>query len=193
MDGEKNNFIYYLLPCLYSPDVTIWVMDRGVCGLSVSIVSMVEERKKSQLLSSVNQGCALLPLLMVAWSGELQTCVMLTCVPKTNSVGSSCLQGFGTQVLWGAAEAIGIVWSGEEVQVRPYYSLQWPGGGSEVGVSLFSQVTAIGWERMASSCTRGGSGWILGRISSQKEWWGTGMGCPGRWWSHCPWRCLRKG
>lgn len=25
------------------------------------------------------------------------------------------------------------------------------------------------------------SGWISGKISSQKEWGGTGTGCPGRW------------
>ena len=31
-------------------------------------------------------------------------------------------------------------------------------------VSLFPQVTAIGQEGMASSCTRGGSGWILGKF-----------------------------
>ncbi|GAB0176255.1 mitochondrial enolase superfamily member 1 [Grus japonensis] len=34
------------------------------------------------------------------------------------------------------------------------------GGGNEVGVSLFSQVT--GQEEMASNCTRGGLDWILG-------------------------------
>ena len=42
------------------------------------------------------------------------------------------------------------------------------------------------------SCARGGSGWILGTISSQKEQWGSGTGCPGRWWSHHPWRCSRN-
>lgn len=38
---------------------------------------------------------------------------------------------------------------------------------------------SIGWEEVALSCTRGGSGWI----SSQKERWGIGTGCLGRWWS----------
>jgi len=38
-----------------------------------------------------------------------------------------------------------------------------------VGVSIFSTVTAIGREGMASGCVRGGSGWILREISSQKE------------------------
>ena len=54
------------------------------------------------------------------------------------------------------------------------------GGCDDVRVGLFSQVTAIGREVMASSCTRGGSGWIFEKISSQKEWSGTGMGCPWR-------------
>jgi len=45
---------------------------------------------------------------------------------------------------------------------------------------------------MASSCAREGSSWILGKVSSLKEWWCIGMGCPGRWWSHCPWRCSRN-
>jgi len=41
---------------------------------------------------------------------------------------------------------------------------------------------------MSSSCTRRGSHCIRGNISSQKELWCAGTGCPGRWWSHCPWR-----
>jgi len=36
---------------------------------------------------------------------------------------------------------------------------------------------------MALSFAREGSGWILGKISSPKEWASAGMGCPGRWWS----------
>ena len=36
-------------------------------------------------------------------------------------------------------------------------------------VSLFSQVTVTGQEVMALSCSRGGSGWILGK-TSPKEW-----------------------
>ena len=35
-------------------------------------------------------------------------------------------------------------------------------------VGLFCWVAATGQEGMPSSCTRGGSGWILGNISSQK-------------------------
>jgi len=41
---------------------------------------------------------------------------------------------------------------------------------------------------MASRCTRGGSDWILGKMSSLKEWSDTGPGCPGQCWSPHPWR-----
>ena len=46
-------------------------------------------------------------------------------------------------------------------------------------------------EEMASSCIIGGLGWILGKISLLKEWSGIGTGCPGKWWSHHPWRCSK--
>jgi len=36
---------------------------------------------------------------------------------------------------------------------------------------------------MGSSCAGEDSGWILGRISSLKEWSSTGTGCPGKWLS----------
>jgi len=48
-----------------------------------------------------------------------------------------------------------------------------------MGVGLFLQVTATGWEEMDLSCTRGGSGWILGKNSSQQEWWGSGTAAQG--------------
>jgi len=38
----------------------------------------------------------------------------------------------------------------------------------EVRVSFFSQIAAMEQERMASNCARGGSDWMLGKISSQK-------------------------
>jgi len=41
---------------------------------------------------------------------------------------------------------------------------------------------------MASSCIRGGSDRILGKMSSLQEWSGLGPGCPRRWWSPHPWR-----
>jgi len=44
---------------------------------------------------------------------------------------------------------------------------------------------------MASSCARGGLGWILGKSSSPKALLSTGTGCPGKWLSHHPWRYLK--
>ena len=66
------------------------------------------------------------------------------------------------------------------------------GGCGELGVSLFSRVTVIGREGMASSCAREDSGWTLGNTTSLKGWSGTGMGCPERWWSHRAWWCLKS-
>jgi len=40
---------------------------------------------------------------------------------------------------------------------------------------------AIGQEEMASSCIRGGSDWILGKIFLLKEWSDIGIGCPRKW------------
>ena len=57
--------------------------------------------------------------------------------------------------------------------VASYSSLK--GGCGKVGVSLFSRIAVMGQQGMASSCTRGGSGRILGIISSQKavmQWHG---------------------
>ena len=95
----------------------------------------------------------------------------------------------------------GVVQSGEEqAQRRPDCSLQlpekrlWWGRGS-----LFSWVTAVGWEVMASSCASEGSGWVLGRKFFSRR--------VVRQWHSCPdcgrvtipggvqepWRCCTEG
>jgi len=54
-----------------------------------------------------------------------------------------------------------------QLSATPCNSLK--GGCSEVGVGLFSQVIVTGQEIMHSGCTRGVSGWILGKSSPPKE------------------------
>ena len=43
-----------------------------------------------------------------------------------------------------------------------------------------------GQEVMVLSGTKRDSGWILGKISSQKQWCIIGTGCTEWWWNHCP-------
>ena len=54
------------------------------------------------------------------------------------------------------------------------------GGCGEVEFSLFSQVVMIKQKTMASSCTRGISGWILGKNYYLEEWSSTGTGFSGK-------------
>jgi len=56
-------------------------------------------------------------------------------------------------------------------------------------LSIFSQLTS---DRMRGNGLKlhwGGLDWIFGKISSLKEQSDIGTGCPGKWWSHHPWRC----
>ena len=67
-----------------------------------------------------------------------------------------------------------------------------PGGIPRGALGSAPQEPATGREAMASSCIRGGSGWIFGKMSFLQEWSVIGPGCPGQWWSPHPWRCLRN-
>lgn len=60
----------------------------------------------------------------------------------------------------------------------------WQGGGQPLLPGNSDRMRG----NVTSSCVRGDSGWIVGNISSQKEWWGIGRGCPG-WW--CSWKWSR--
>jgi len=61
-----------------------------------------------------------------------------------------------------------------------------------LGTLVWSTFLISEQETVALCCTRGGSGWALGKISSPAEWWCIGTGCAERWWSCCPWRCSRS-
>jgi len=94
-------------------------------------------------------------------------------------------------------EGAGMVQSGEEkAQGKTHHSLQLLKGGGGQPLLPDSSSRTRG---DASCCTWGGSGWALGRISPQKEWWCPGTGCPGRWGSHRlssvqeTWRCGTEG
>jgi len=60
-----------------------------------------------------------------------------------------------------------------------------------VVAGLFSHITSHSMRGDGLKLHQGRFRLDFKKNSSQKEWSGTGTGCPGRWWSHHPWRCLR--
>ena len=113
-----------------------------------------------------------------------------TCPKKVNEAG----EGSGTWVLWGAAEGTAIIESREEdTQGRPFHSHQLPEGKLYWGrVDLFSHLTGDRVKGNAFRLHKGRFRLDMKKKTSQKEWWGSGTGCPGEWWSHRPWRCSRN-
>lgn len=57
--------------------------------------------------------------------------------------------------------------------------------------TAFSHKRTAGTRKMALSCARRGSDWVLWRISSQKGLSSIGTSCPGKWLNHYPWRYLK--
>jgi len=64
------------------------------------------------------------------------------------------------------------------------------GDCSEAGVGLFSHVTSNGTRGNGLKLHEGRFRLDI-RRHLLKEWSGIGTGCPGRWWSPYPWRCLK--
>jgi len=62
------------------------------------------------------------------------------------------------------------------------------GGCSEAGVGLFSKVTSNKMRDNGLKLRQGRFRLDI-RKNLLKEWSDIGIGCPGKWWSHNPWRC----
>jgi len=64
------------------------------------------------------------------------------------------------------------------------------GGCSQAGVGLFSQIRSDRMRGNSLKLCQGRFRLDIRKISSSKRLSSVGTGCPGRWWSHHPWRRL---
>lgn len=122
------------------------------------------------------------------WSGgDIPTVPSMAAQPSSGLVICWCQSWAGraaeqTQRLVEAAHLI------TQSRRKDWIGRLWRG---EIG--FFSQAAGDRQGEMASDSSRVGSGWILGKLSLLKGWWGIGKSSPGQWWSQHLWRCCRSG
>ena len=138
-----------------------------LCGISVLLLSILGR-------STVLKELPALPLSKNGYHRRHRQTTGKTLRCCSLSIGGQrrCVEGSEAQVLWVAAERTGTAQSGEEeAQGRPYGSAQLierrleRGGGQPVHPSNSDRTRTNGLK-----LHWGGSGWILGNISYQKEW-----------------------
>jgi len=66
------------------------------------------------------------------------------------------------------------------------------GGCGEAGAGLFSHVTGDSTRQNGPKLHQERFRLDIRKHFLAEEWSGTGTGCPGRWWSHHPWRCSKN-
>ena len=156
-----------------SSDAVIWILWAGIAACRPEAVGLKGKYSSAHLVCS-----RVIHLLLHnwIWIGAIRTDSVKTCSEVDINFPNGKKGNFCHKWLH-----LFSILSPDDYAARS----QQPGRG-------LMYLSFIGLEVMALNCTRGGSSWILGKIYSQKEQWGIGMGCPGRWWSHYPWRGSRN-
>ena len=155
--------------CLERPCSSDW---GEVCGVKLSTLCFSAQRTPIGRLHIAHS-----PLTLVPLHGHIYWCSRVECralptgsaaLPRAASPHCLCIP----QLLMGSSRGNWdcSVWrrggSGEETLSLIYNHLK--GVYGEVEFGLFSQMTEIGREVMASSCAKRGSGCILGKISLRR-------------------------
>ena len=100
----------------------------------------------------------------------------------------------GTPLLWGQAERVGVVQSGEEkASERPYSGLPVPEGGLQTGEELFTRALGEKTRDTSFKLKQGKFRLDIRKNSLPWGWWGTGTGCPEKLWMPPHWQCSRPG